>query len=126
LVTARYLNTLVDLWDAAGNKKFLRPLPAATAFLEKSLIGPKKWARLCDLKNGRPIYGDRNGKILYRLEEISKENRKGYCSQGVFGIPQAIRRAKLALKRRKLPLRKPRRVSPSEIKEILHRQDAQG
>jgi len=44
-----------------------------------------------ELGTNRPIYGDRDKKIHYSLEEISEERRKGYSWEGEYGIPNTIR-----------------------------------
>ena len=44
-----------------------------------------KWARFYAVGTNRPIYGDRDGKVHYTLEEISAERRDGYAWQGDWG-----------------------------------------
>jgi len=39
---------------------------------------PPLWARLYEIGTNRPIFGDRDGKVYYALEEISNERRNGY------------------------------------------------
>ena len=89
-VTARNIRTLVDLHLYTRDAKYVRPIPAAMAWLEKSQIKPGVWARLYELKTNRPIYGDRDGKIHYTLEEISAERRTGYSWQSGYGVGSAI------------------------------------
>ena len=94
-VTARNLRTLERLFKVTGEKRFLEPFPAAVAWLRASRLddldgrGPC-WARFYEKGTNRPIYGDRDGKVHYRLEEISEERRKGYSWQGEYGIENAI------------------------------------
>jgi Pectic acid lyase len=80
-VTSRNINTLIDLCLYTGDDKYLRPIPAAIDWLERSKIGEKKWARYYEMGTNRPIYGDRDRKIHYTLAEISRERRKGYSWQ---------------------------------------------
>ncbi len=85
------------------------------------------------METNRPIYGDRDGKIHYTLEEISEERRRGYAWQGRFGIPEAIsyyesvrtvgREQFLAYQAERATRSKP---SMREVAEILSQQDAQG
>jgi len=89
--TAGAMLTLVDLFAATGDERFLVPLPPAVAWLERSAIADGRWARYYELGTNRPLYGDRDGRIRYALAEISEERRKGYGWEGAFGIPEAIR-----------------------------------
>jgi PelA/Pel-15E family pectate lyase len=81
------LRLLLDLWIETGDAKWLKPIPSAIAWFERSPIAANKWARMYELCTNKPIYGDRDGKIHYRLEEISEERRTGYGWQGDFGFP---------------------------------------
>jgi hypothetical protein len=72
------MRLLVDLWLETGEAKWLKPIPAAIAWFERSTIASGKWARMYELGTNKPIYGDRDGKIYYRLEDISEERRTGY------------------------------------------------
>lgn len=42
------------------------------------------WARFYDLTNNKPIFGDRDNTIKYKLEELSNERRNGYAWYGNF------------------------------------------
>jgi hypothetical protein len=90
-VTAGNIRTLMILYRQTGEKKYLDPIPKAIDWLERSKIGPDLWARLYELETNRPIYGDRDNKVHYTLEEISEERRKGYSWQSSYGIPGVIR-----------------------------------
>jgi PelA/Pel-15E family pectate lyase len=43
---------------------------------------PALWSRLYEIGTNKPIYGDRDGKVHYRLSEISRERRTGYSWLG--------------------------------------------
>ncbi len=90
-VTARNIRTLIGLYRHTGEKKYLDPISNAIDWLERSTIGPDLWARLYEVGTNIPIYGDRDGKIHYTLEEISEERRRGYSWQSGYGIPAVIR-----------------------------------
>lgn len=85
------IRTLIDIYLDLGDEKYLEPIPKAIAWFEKSQIRPNTWARMYELGTNRPIYGDRDKKIHYSLEEISEERRKGYSWEGDYGIPNTIR-----------------------------------
>jgi PelA/Pel-15E family pectate lyase len=81
------LRLLLELWIVTGDAKWLKPLPPAIAWFERSTLAPNNWARMYELGSNKPIYGDRDGKVYYRLQDISEERRTGYGWQGNFGFP---------------------------------------
>ncbi len=91
-VTARNINTLIDLYLYTGAEKYLAPIPRAFDWLDASRIGGNLWARLYEVGTNRPIYGDRDNKVHYTLAEISEERRTGYSWQGSYGIPETRKR----------------------------------
>ena len=84
------MRLLVDLYLETGDEKFLEPLPRAIAWFKRSEIAPGTWARMYELGTNTPIYGDRDGKIKYRLEDLSPERQTGYSWRGTYGVPGAI------------------------------------
>lgn len=84
------IRTLIHLYVETGNEKYLKPIPAAVEWFNRSAIRPGVWARLYEMKTNRPIYGDRDGMIHYTLEELSEERRTGYSWQGDYGVRSAI------------------------------------
>jgi len=87
-VTARNIRTLVDIALYTKDEKYLSPIPAALRWLEESKTGENLWARLYEVGTNKPIYGDRDGKVHYTLDEISEERRRGYSWHGSYGIPE--------------------------------------
>ena len=85
------MRLLVDLYLETGDEKFLEPLPRAIAWFKRSEIAPGTWARMYELGTNTPIYGDRDGKIKYRLEDLSPERQTGYSWRGPYGVQGAIR-----------------------------------
>ncbi|MBI5395978.1 MAG: hypothetical protein HZA91_11840 [Verrucomicrobia bacterium] len=84
------MQILMDLYIETGDEKFLKPLPAAVAWFKRSAIAPDKWARYYELKTNKQLFGDRNGKIYYRLEDISEERQKHYSWSGDYGVQKTI------------------------------------
>jgi len=84
------MQILMDLYIETGDEKFLKPLPAAIAWFKRSAIGTNKWARYYELKTNKQLFGDRNGKIYYRLEDISEERQGHYSWSGDYGVKKAI------------------------------------
>lgn len=84
------IRALIELSRITADERFLAPIPAAIAWLERSAISSNRWARFYELRTNRPIYGDRDGRIHYTLAEISEERRTGYAWEGHFGIPALL------------------------------------
>ena len=81
------MRLLVDLYLETGDEKYLEPLPRAIAWYKRSELSPGVWARMYELGTNTPIYGDRDGKIKYRVEDLSPERQTGYSWKGGYGLP---------------------------------------
>lgn len=127
------IRTLGRLYLETGDEKFLKPAPAFFAWLQRSQISSNRWARLYELETNKPIYGDRDGKIHYTLDEISAERRRGYSWQSSFDLPETIawyERMK-SEEREKTLAEEKRRTTPSRpkanaVSTILNQQEASG
>lgn len=84
------LRLLTDLYVELGDERYLEPHARAFAWFKRSEMSPGVWARYYELHTNKPIFGDRDGKIYYRLEDISEERQKGYGWRGDFGVKGAI------------------------------------
>jgi hypothetical protein len=84
------MRLLVDLYLETGDEKYLEPLPRAIAWFKRSEVAPGVWARMYEIGTNTPIFGDRDGKIKYRIEDLSPERRSGYSWRGAYGIQSAI------------------------------------
>lgn len=89
--SAGAMRLLIDLHLETGDAKYLEPLPRAIAWFKRSEISPGVWARLYELGTNRPIYGDRDGKIHYTLEELTPERQTGYSWRGAYGLPAVFK-----------------------------------
>ena len=89
--SAGAMRLLVDLYLETGNEKYLEPLPRAIGWFKRSEIAPGLWARMYEIGTNTPIYGDRDGKIKYRVEDLSPERQTGYSWKGSYGVPEVIR-----------------------------------
>lgn len=136
---------LLDLYLETGDDKFLRPLPAVIAWFKRSAIASNRWARYYELHTNKQLFGDRDGKIHYRIEDISEERQTGYSWSGEYGIPGVIaqyeaiqaRGREALLEQRRLKSRPPAQASAKSkagraaalgprVREILAAQDPQG
>ncbi len=81
------MRLLIDLYLETGEEKYLEPLPRAIAWFKRSEISPGIWARMYEIGTNTPIYGDRDGKIKYRVEDLSPERQTGYSWKSAYGMP---------------------------------------
>lgn len=92
--SAHAMTSLVELYLETGDPVFAAPLPAAARWLQNSTIRPGVWARFYEIGSNRPVYGDRDGSVHYRLKKISEERRRGYDWEKAF--PEVVHALGLA------------------------------
>lgn len=90
-VTARNIETLIDVAVFTRDSKYLAPLPDAVRWLQSTPISRNVWARFYEFDTNRAIYIGSNGQIYYRLSDIPKRFRLSYNWKGSNGIPRSIR-----------------------------------
>lgn len=54
--------TLLKIFDVTGDRKYLKPIPAGVAYLEKSKLPDGRLPRYNELETNRPLYMVRSGK----------------------------------------------------------------
>jgi len=106
------LHTLMDLYLATGEERYLEPIPRALAWFERSELRPGVWARYYELGTNRPIYGDRDGRVYYALSEISEERQRGYAWEREFGVKGVMARFAQLQERGREQILERRRPSP--------------
>lgn len=84
--SAGIIRTLVDLYVATGDEKYLKPIPPAIDWLKRSQTGTNKWARFYELGSNKPLYFTKDYGLVYTDEDLPTH----YAFQGEFGIPSAI------------------------------------
>jgi PelA/Pel-15E family pectate lyase len=57
------LETLLAIYRITGEKKYLEPIPAALAYLKKSLLADGRLARYYELESNKPLYMFRRGDV---------------------------------------------------------------
>ncbi|MCA9017653.1 MAG: pectic acid lyase, partial [Planctomycetaceae bacterium] len=60
--TQDVIQTLMNIYHFSGDKKYLKPIPSALAYLKKSQLPDGQLARYYELKTNRPLYMTRDGK----------------------------------------------------------------
>ncbi|WP_315940515.1 hypothetical protein [Gimesia alba] len=60
--TQDVIQTLMNIYQFSGDRKYLKPIPSALAYLKKSQLPDGQLARYYELKTNRPLYMTRRGK----------------------------------------------------------------
>jgi hypothetical protein len=93
--TATVIRTLLEADATLGDPRLVAAAQRAADWLIAAQVGPETWARFYDLVEGQPIFGDRDGSVHRRLEDISAERQAGYDWLGRFqAVLDAIRLAR--------------------------------
>ncbi|MBM3472977.1 MAG: hypothetical protein FJX75_06915 [Armatimonadetes bacterium] len=87
-VTAGNMRTLMELFRATRDEKYIKPIPAAIKWLEASKLDNGKWARFYEPGTNRPLYVNMDRQVVYVYDDTI---RPGYSWQGEYGIPGVIR-----------------------------------
>jgi len=71
-VTARNVRTLVEIYLATGDERYLKPIPAAIEWLERSRLpgNRPRWARFYELASNRPLYFTRKYELTYEPNDL--------------------------------------------------------
>jgi PelA/Pel-15E family pectate lyase len=64
------LRTLMFLYRKTGNDKYLKPIPAALDYLERSELPGGKLARFYELKTNKPLYFTKQYKLVYTADDL--------------------------------------------------------
>ncbi|HZN69872.1 MAG TPA: pectate lyase [Tepidisphaeraceae bacterium] len=69
------LRTLLALYRATGDEKYLRPVPAAVEYLRRSRLPDGRLARFYELRTNRPIYMVRDADRRYHITYDGTDKR---------------------------------------------------
>jgi len=122
-VTVRNTRTLIELFLKTAEKKYLKSIPAALGWLERSKLRDNVWARFYELGTNRPIYVTSDRQITYEPVNL----RRGYGWFGDYGGDEVARLYKrvTALGRKKYLAERGRPLTPAEEKRRLKSLEAQ-
>ena len=84
--SAGIIRTLMDLYVATAEEKYLSAIPAGIDWLKRSEIAPNKWARFYELGSNKPLYFTKDYRLVYTDDDLPTH----YAFQGEFGIPAVI------------------------------------
>ena len=119
LVTIRNIRTLIELYLETGEGKYLRPIPAALDWLDRSKLRENLWARFYELETNRPIYVTSDRKVVYEQVHL----RPGYGWFGEYGYGEVFRTYQrvTTLGREKYNAQNERPLSDDEKRQRLRR-----
>jgi len=81
-VTSDVIQILIEVYLETGDERYLKPIPDAMAWLEKSQLEPGVWARFYEIGTNRPIYVNNNREVVYEQVDL----RPGYSWSGNYGV----------------------------------------
>lgn len=114
------IKTLMLIYRVTGDRKYLKPIPDALDYLERSLLPDGQLARYYELQTNKPLYMQRQGKV-YSLTYDDSNLPDHYGWKTRSKLPWFRQEyAKLAGREWKPSrLNKPREVSQDDVQRIL-------
>lgn len=118
------LRTLMDLYQATGERRFLEPIPAALAWFERSRLPDGRLARFYELETNRPLYMTSDYQLTYDDDDLPTH----------YGFQVTDKSAKLAKRYHELiddpwsppQPRTPQRPDPDEVRAVIDALDERG
>ncbi|OYP34181.1 pectate lyase [Rhodopirellula sp. MGV] len=116
------IDTLLDVYQQTGDKKYLAPIPQALQYLKTCELNDGRVARFYELKTNRPLYFDRQYRLTYddgdlpthygfklnsKVDALQRRYRKIIASGPLSGVPT-------------------RRVSDQKVRQLIDRQREDG
>jgi PelA/Pel-15E family pectate lyase len=119
------LETLLRIYRATGDKKYLEPIPRALAYLKQSRLPDGRLARYYELKANRPLYMNRRGAEYSLTNDDS--NLPDHYGWKVESRLAAIEREYQSLAgSEKPPATQPAGPSAEHIRQVIAALDVQG
>lgn len=78
LETAYAINALVDLYLSTSDERYRIGAQKAAAWLDSIRTTPTTWARLYEIGSNRPIFGKRDGTVVYDILDLPESERTTY------------------------------------------------
>jgi hypothetical protein len=80
------IGLLMDIHLLTGEEKYLSPIPAAAAWLDRARIEEDRWARFYEVKTGRPLYFTSDNRTTYWLTYDDGDVPDHYAFKGNWGF----------------------------------------
>jgi len=120
--SARVVRSLIEIYLATGQEKYLKPIPAAIVWFRRSQIAPNRWARFYELETNRPLYFTRKYELVYTDQDLPTH----YAFQSSFGIPETIAEYEAWEKARGPTLAQQPKPPAERVRQVIAALDPQG
>lgn len=117
------METLIRIADFSGDKKYLEPIPAALAYLKRSLLPDGRLSRYYELRTNKPLYMTRQGeKYSLTYDDSRLPDHYGWKTESFLArIEQDYRRASAGSPPSAAPP-----LTEAEVRAIVTALDAEG
>jgi PelA/Pel-15E family pectate lyase len=85
--SAGALRTLVDIYLATGDQRYLAPIPSAIEWFNRSRLPDGRWSRFYELKTNKPLYFTKAYELTFQDNDLPTH----YSFQGDYGVSGAIK-----------------------------------
>lgn len=117
------LRTLLDLYEETGDAKYLKPIPTALAYLQRSRLEDGKLARFYELRTNRPLYFTRDYQLTF--EDSDLPTHYGFkVADDTAAIERRYRQVQETPTRERGPTPGDKLVA--EVRRVVAAQDGQG
>ncbi len=127
----RLLETLMNLYVVTADEKFMHPIPAALAWLEKMALPDGRLARFYELKTDRPLFFTKTYELTYDDSDVPthygfKVGNRTKSIRKRFDMLNHADDKEMARQREKIERRKPIDFRPDEVAKIVGSIDGRG
>jgi len=127
----RLIETLMNLYVVTADEKFMKPIPAAIAWLEKIALPDGRLARFYELKTDKPLYFTKSYELTYDDSDVPthyafKVGNRTKSLRKRFETLNSASGKEMSRQREKIETRKPHEVRPDEVAKIVGSIDGRG
>jgi len=124
--TQEALETLMKIFRATGDRKYLEPIPRALKWLRRSRLPDGRLARYYELKSNRPLYMSRRGDT-YSLTYDDSNQPSHYGWKTDCRLEELKKRyERLEVGDQPTRLKQPARPTTQQVRKIIEQLDDQG
>ncbi|MCC9602152.1 pectate lyase [Stieleria sp. JC731] len=116
------IETLIDVYQHTGEKKYLEPIPRALEYLKTCELDDGRVARFYELKTNRPLYFD----LQYQLTYSDSNMPTHYGFQLSSKVDQLQRRYEKVLRTGPSQVSRSRKVDERELRRVIDSQSDNG
>lgn len=114
------IQTLLRIYEATGDKKYLAPIPPALAYLKRSLLPNGQLSRYYELQTNKPLYLTHDYQLTY--DDSDLPDHYGWkIDSRIAKLESALAKVKPSI-----PVTKPKARTEDQIRTIMTNLDAEG